>query len=267
MRWRAVLIDALVAIIAFAIGALILANVDQVASDVRRPDVFAYLLLAAYNASVVVRRRAPVAAVVAGLLSGIAYAAASYPLALTPVVVLPVYTAAAVLPQRRARWLLAGAVVVGLLTTTLGPGATDPIVPALIVCAWLLGNYVGSRRTYTAELEDKNRLLEQARLELAEQAVAEERLRIARELHDVVAHSLSVVALHAGTARMIADDDPVATGAALATIESASRSALAEMRRLLGVLRGAGDDQHGQLAPAPGLGDLDALVAEVVRSE
>jgi signal transduction histidine kinase len=266
MRGRAVLIDVLVAVTAFAIGVLILANTDQVASDVRRPDVFAYLLLAVYNASVVVRRRAPVVAVVAGLLSGVVYAAAGYPLALTPVVVLPVYTAAAMLPQRRARWLLAGAVVVGLLTTTLGPGATDPIMPALMVCAWLLGNYVGSRRTYTAELENKNQELEQARLELADQAVAEERLRIARELHDVVAHSLSVVALHAGTARMVADDNPLAARAALGTIESASRSALAEMRRLLGVLRGAGGDQPGELAPAPGLGDLDALVAEVVRS-
>src|SRR4051812_14043080 len=266
MRSRAVLIDAVVAMIAFGIGVLILVNADHLAAGVRPPDVLAYVLLAAYNASVVVRRRAPVVAVVAGLLSGLVYAAASYPLALTPVVVLPVYTAAAVLPERGARWLLAGAVVVGLLTTTLGPGATDPVVSALMVSAWLLGNYVGTRRAYTLELEHKNQQLEQARLELADQAVAEERLRIARELHDVVAHSLSVVALHAGTARMVADDNPVAARAALATIESASRSALAEMRRLLGVLRGAGSDQHSELAPAPGLGDLDALVADVVRS-
>ena len=84
-----------------------------------------------------------------------------------------------------------------------------------MVSAWLLGNYVGSRRAYTAELEYKNRQLEQARLELADRAVAEERLRIARELHDVVAHSLSVVALHAGTARMVADDNPVAARVAL----------------------------------------------------
>jgi signal transduction histidine kinase len=266
MRWRAVLVDGLVAISAFAVGALILANADPVPGDVRRPDVLAYLLLAAYNASVVVRRRAPVAAVVAGLLSGFLYAAANYPLALTPVVVLPIYTAAVVLPHRRARWLLAGAVVIGLLTTTLGPGATDPALPALMVSSWLLGNYVGSRRAYTAELEHKNRQLEHARRELTDQAVADERLRIARELHDVVAHSLSVVALHAGTARMVADDNPVAARAALATIETASRSALAEMRRLLGVLRGADDDQRNDLAPAPGLADLDALVAEVVRS-
>ena len=266
MRWRAILVDLAVAIVAFTVGALVLVNADPVASGVRPPDVFAYLLVGVYNASVVVRRKAPMLAVFAGLLAGLVYAAASYPLALTPVVVLPIYTAASVLPQRRARWLLAAAVVIGLWTTTLGPGPTDPVVPALMVSAWLLGNYVGSRRAYTAELEYKNRQLEQARLELADRAVAEERLRIARELHDVVAHSLSVVALHAGTARMVADDNPVAARVALGTIETASRSALAEMRRLLGVLRGSGDDVTGDLAPAPGLGDLDALVAEVVRS-
>jgi signal transduction histidine kinase len=77
---------------------------------------------------------------------------------------------------------------------------------------------------------------------------------------------MSVVALHAGTGRMVADDDPGAARDALATIETATRSALLEMRRLLEVLREPGGEQPGSLAPAPGLRDLDALVAEVVRS-
>jgi signal transduction histidine kinase len=96
--------------------------------------------------------------------------------------------------------------------------------------------------------------------------VSEERLRIARELHDVVTHTMSVVAVHAGTGRMVADDDPAAARTALATIETATRSALVEMRRLLGVLRGSDGEQPDGRAPAPGLGELDALVAEVVRS-
>ncbi len=87
-----------------------------------------------------------------------------------------------------------------------------------------------------------------------------------RELHDVVAHTMSVVAVHAGTGRMVADRDPAAAKEALATIETATRAALLEMRRLLGVLRGADGDGAGSLAPVPGLRDLDALVAEVVRS-
>ena len=89
-------------------------------------------------------------------------------------------------------------------------------------------------------------------------------MRIARELHDVVAHTMSVVAVHAGTGRMVADDDPAAARQALATIETTTRSALVEMRRMLGVLRGSGDEP-GALRPAPGLGDLDALVADVVQ--
>ena len=101
---------------------------------------------------------------------------------------------------------------------------------------------------------------------MADRAVTEERLRIARELHDVVAHTMSVVAVHAGTGRMVADDDPAAARQALATIETTTRSALVEMRRMLGVLRGSDGEQPGTLAPAPGLGDLDALVADVVRS-
>ena len=195
----------------------------------------------------------------------VAFAAAQYPVALTPVVLLSIYTAAAVLTPRRARLLLAGAVVLGIVGATASPGPTDVGVPALIVSAWLLGNYVGSRRRYTAELEAKNRLLEQARFELADRAVTDERLRIARELHDVVTHTMSVVAVHAGTGRMVADDDPVAARQALATIETTTRSALVEMRRMLGILRGS-DSRPGTLAPAPGLRDLDALVADVVRS-
>ena len=114
-------------------------------------------------------------------------------------------------------------------------------------------------------MEHKNRLLEQAQVDLAERAAAEERLRIARELHDVVTHTLSVVVVHAGTGRMVAETDPAAARRALATIEVAARSALVEMRRLLGVLRRAGDEQGG-LAPAPGLAELDSLVADIELS-
>lgn len=264
MRCRLVVVDFAVAVAAFALSAAALAGADPVASDLRAPDLAAYALVAMYSALPILRRLTPWVASIGGLAVGLAYASAQYPTALTPIVLLSIYTAAAVLSPRRARLLLAVAVVIGIVGATVSPGPTDVGVPALIVSAWLLGNYIGSRRRYTAELEVKNRQLEQARVELADRAVIDERLRIARELHDVVAHTMSVVAVQAGTGRMVADDDPAAARQALATIETTARSAMVEMRRMLGILRGS--DEQGTLTPAPGLGDLDALVADVVKS-
>lgn len=259
-------VDAVVAAAAFALSATVLARADPVAADLREPDVAAYVLVGMYSASPTVRRWAPTVATLLGLAAGLAFAAAQYPIALTPVGLLSIYTAAGVLAPRPARLVLAVALAVGSIGALVGPGPTDVGVPALILSAWLLGNFVGRRREYTAALEDRNRQLEEARLELAERAVTDERLRIARELHDVVAHTMTVVALHAGTGRMVAEQDPVAAHQALADIETTTRSALSEMRRMLGLLRGPEEDEPGGLAPAPGLDDLDALVADVVRS-
>jgi signal transduction histidine kinase len=90
--------------------------------------------------------------------------------------------------------------------------------------------------------------------------VAAERLRIARELHDVVAHSMSVIAVQAGVAGHVIDTRPELAKDALSTVETLTRSALAEMRRLLGVLRTA-DEPSAALAPSPGLADLPELVS------
>ena len=251
VRWRLVVVDVVVAVAAFGLSAATLAGADPVADDLREPDLAAYVLVAVYSALPIVRRWSPVVAVFGGLVTGLAFAAAQYPVALTPVVLLSIYTAAAVLEPRQARLLLAAAVVFGVVGATASPGPTDAGVPALIVSAWLLGNYVGSRRRYTAELEVKNQLLEEARIELADRAVTDERLRIARELHDVVAHTMSVVAVHAGTGRMVADEDPAAAREALATIETTTRAAMVEMRRMLGILRGSDGEGSGTRVPAP----------------
>lgn len=265
MDRRDLLVDGAVALAAFALSAAILAGAGA-GPDIRDPDLFALVLLAVHSASVVVRRPRPVAAVALSLASGLVYSAANYPPALVPVVLLTVYSAATALPERPSRWVLAGAFVVSALTSTVGPGPTSTSVPLLVAGAWFLGNAVRTRRRYTETLEAKNRELELAEHELARQAVTEERLRIARELHDIVAHSMSVVAVHAGTGRMVAGDDPAAAERALATIEATTRTALGEMRRLLGVLRSPGGDDPAALGPAPGLADLDRLVADVARS-
>ena len=264
MDRRGYLVDGAVGLAAFALSAAILtaAGADP---GTRDPDVLALALVAAHSASVVLRRPRPVAAVALSLASGFAYAAAKYPPALVPVVLLTVYSAAARLPERPSRRLLVVAFVVSAVASTVGPGPTNTSVPLLVAGAWFLGHSVRARRLYTETLEAKNRELELAQHELARQAVTEERLRIARELHDVVAHSMSVVAVHAGTGRMVASADPAAAEQALATIEATTRSALGEMRRLLGVLRSS-DGEPAALEPAPGLADLDRLVADVERS-
>ena len=124
----------------------------------------------------------------------------------------------------------------------------------IVAAAWVLGD--GTRRRREDSVAEQRRL--------ARQAVADERLRIARELHDVVAHSMSVIAVQAGTGRLVIDDDPDHARRALASIEETSKEALAEMRRLLGVLR-ADTPDAAALAPVPTLEDLDRLVTHAVE--
>ena len=265
MDRRALVVDVPLAAVAFAISASVLAAAPAEPA-LRGADAAGYLLLAAYSWSVVLRRRYPVPAVALGLGAGFLYAAADYPLALTPVALFSVYTAAVRLDERVSRRLLVAGVIVAAIGTTVGPGPVNPGVPLLVAGAWVLGNSARARRLYTEALEAKNRQLEQAQHELARQAVTEERLRIARELHDVVAHAMSVVAVHAGSGRMVAAGDAAAAERALETIETTTRAALREMRQLLGVLRAGEGPEPSALGPAPGLGDVPTLVAEVAKS-
>jgi signal transduction histidine kinase len=98
------------------------------------------------------------------------------------------------------------------------------------------------------------------RAEQVRRALADERAQIARELHDIVAHAMSVIAVRSGVARMVIDTDPQQAREALAIIETTTRRSLHEMRLLVNVLRDTGD-HDAELSPVPGLGDLDRLVA------
>jgi signal transduction histidine kinase len=131
-----------------------------------------------------------------------------------------------------------------------------------IAVAWIVAETLRNRRARWAELSARAERLEREREQQARRAVTEERLRIARELHDVVAHSMSVIAVQSAVGGHVMDTQPEAARQALAAIESTSRSALTEMRRLLGVLRQDGEPA-GSLVPAPGLADLAPLVAQV----
>lgn len=175
-----------------------------------------------------------------------------------------------------ARW---SGLAVGLVGAVVGPlnwlGGLDSIhrrqdlYPMVIVLfavlsAWILGDLRRTRANYVAELEARNARLALERDQQAEIAAAAERQRIAREMHDVVAHSLSVVVVQADGARYIADQDPGAAKRALETIAASARVALSDMRRLLGLLREEG--RPDGWAPQPGVHDVAALVNGVRSS-
>jgi signal transduction histidine kinase len=137
-----------------------------------------------------------------------------------------------------------------------------PVV--VISAAWLIGDNLRVRRAYVAELEAKAARADTERAAEMQRAASEERSRIARELHDVVAHHVSVIAVQAGAARMLSEKEgnEISAHRALAAVEASAREALGELRRLLGVLRH--DDGEGpDLAPQPGLGQLRKLVNDV----
>ena len=137
-------------------------------------------------------------------------------------------------------------------------------IPLLFTIGWLAGYAMRGRTEQAEAAEARAARAEQEREAAARLAVAEERARIARELHDIVAHSVSVMVLHTGTVRRKLPDEYAEDREALTEVERTGRAALAEMRRLLGAMRNDGDGV--ELAPQPGLGDLDALVEEVGRA-
>jgi signal transduction histidine kinase len=122
---------------------------------------------------------------------------------------------------------------------------------------WGIARVFVERSRRAEHLEERAAGLERAHRE----AVAGERATIARELHDVIAHSVSVMTVQAAAARLLFDDDPPRARESLVSVEETGRQALGEMRRLLGILRG--DEHETQLAPQPGIADLDALVEQV----
>jgi signal transduction histidine kinase len=142
--------------------------------------------------------------------------------------------------------------------TFVGHGqAGDGLVRILFAAAaWLLGDSLRTRRSYLLELEEKAERLERERESEARRAAAEEQARIARELHDVVAHALGVIVVQAGAADDVFDTDPARARAPIRAIDTAARTALADLRRVLGLL-------HADYTPQPGLDQLEPLVDQV----
>jgi signal transduction histidine kinase len=128
--------------------------------------------------------------------------------------------------------------------------------------AWVLGDSIRTRRAYFAQLEERAARLEREREAQSKVAVAAERARIARELHDVVAHNVSVMVVQADGAAYVLDAAPDQAKKALETISSTGRQALAEMRRLLGVLRTGEHEEGGEYVPQPDVQQIEDLVEQ-----
>jgi signal transduction histidine kinase len=219
--------------------------------------------------AVVFRRRNPAAAFALAVAAGaVQVLTASRPIGTDLAVPVLLYTLAAYQPRRHSLTglaiCLAGSIM-GVLIWAHGIGIARKIFAALVIfggtalVAWVLGDSMHYRRAYYLSLEERAARAEAERDAQATIAAAAERARIARELHDVVAHNVSVMVVQADGAGYALDRDPERARGALMAISRTGRQALAEMRRLLGVLR-SGDEQTG-LAPQPGLAQLRELIS------
>jgi signal transduction histidine kinase len=185
-------------------------------------------------------------------------------------VLMALYSVVAVSTRRRAFYVVGTVVAVMVISTVAGGG--NQVVESCIgavastLLAWVAGENTRASRLYAHHQAE--RVAEQAFATATEQAdqvrraLAEERTQIARELHDIVAHAMSVIAVRSGVARMVIDTDPDEAREALAIIENTTRRSLQEMRLLVGVLRNP-DDRDAELGPAPGLCDLERLVIDM----
>ena len=225
-------------------------------------------LIVAQVAPLAWRRRAPQQALVVILVATVAFYAANFlPVTGGIPALIATYSVAAHL-ERRLSLRALGLVIVAVLACLGFAALYHPWSPAQLVTngvfvamAWILGDNLRTRRAYTATLEERAARLEREQQDNARRAVNQERARIARELHDVVAHSVSVMVVQAGAARRVLHRDADRATEALGSIESTGRQALDELRRLLSMLREYGDGVPA-LAPQPTVDDLAALVTQ-----
>ncbi|GHG26413.1 two-component sensor histidine kinase [Streptomyces hydrogenans] len=160
-------------------------------------------------------------------------------------------------PLSQLRWPLEG-------TVSVPAQVFFTVIMAVpFALAWVLGDSLRTRRAYFAQLEEKASRLEREREAQAKVAVAAERARIARELHDVVAHNVSVMVVQADGAAYVMDTSPETAKQALETISTTGRQALAEMRRLLGILRTGEHREAGEYVPQPDVEQIEELVEQV----
>lgn len=237
---------------------------DGVTWALRTPDALSLVLMVLGAAALVLRRRAPLAVLAfTGGVSLVESVTGDPRVPVAMCVVVALYTVAST-TDRPTTWR------VGLLTMTVLTGAAMIAGPLpwyaqenLGILAWTgigatAGDAVRSRRAFVQAIRERAERAERTREEEARRRVAEERLRIARDLHDVVAHHIALVNVQAGVAAHVMDKRPDQAKEALAHVREASRSALGELRATVGLLRQSGDPE-APTEPAPGLDRLDDL--------
>jgi signal transduction histidine kinase len=261
------LIDGMVALILFAFMAVQFIGTRHLQTGLHPTTPLTWVLAVLIVAPILTHRRFPRASLAVCLTALLAYAAGRY--VAYPGLPVFVLTFDIALHSRRRVGLAAlvasaAAIAFSLALQSSGVVTFSTWVASElgVLVAWLAGRNLRLRRARWAELQARTERLEREREEEARRAVTEERLRIARELHDVIAHSMSVIAVQSAVGNHVIDAQPAEARQALAAIEATSRSALTEMRRLLGVLRQEGEPR-GSLSPAPGLADLSSLVSQV----
>lgn len=262
-------LDALVALALLAIGEV------EVATEHLRPYWASAAAFAVLMGSVAWRRRAPFLVVVLAFAANFLAAATgvSQHKPFSPILAyfILVYSLALYGTPRRALVGLAYVVVAIYSAIALAMhhgesyGGTDfGFIAVLMLAPWLVGKAMRGRVAHAGALERRAEEAEREREQRAREAAREERARIARELHDVIAHSLSVMVVQASAAEEVLRHAPERALEPITAIQSTGRAALAEMARLLGILRRDGEEVG--LAPQPGLDDLAGLIQETRRS-
>ncbi|MCX4963907.1 sensor histidine kinase [Streptomyces sp. NBC_00654] len=226
------------------------------------------------SAVVALRRRVPEKMLLLAILVGVLQLVFDIPPSFANFAMLVItFTVAAVGERWASRLaLVCSLIAAGLAQLRWPEGASDTWVQSAFVAiimtvpfvlAWVLGDSMRTRRAYFSQLEERAARLEREREAQSKVAVAAERARIARELHDVVAHNVSVMVVQADGAAYVMDAAPDQARQALETISSTGRQALAEMRRLLGVLRTGDTRESGEYVPQPDVEQIEDLIEQV----
>lgn len=272
MRTKQFALDALLAIAIFVLGLTTRVDVTDAGLGPysREPDFLNFLLIGLGTLPLAFRRIYPVSVLVTVLGTWAFDRLLDYPTTLASAGILLVFHAVGT-ELSRERSLRIGGLAVLVATGWTGVGAIYlESVPAVAVLTqflvtagplWL-GREVHERRRKIEELEERAARAEREREERARRAVEDERARIARELHDVVAHQMTVMTIQAEGARRVADGSDPRVVDALDTIKDTGHAALAEMRRIVGLLRER-DADNVDLTPLPTLADLESLVGQI----